>query len=787
MLISVTSFFRDGKSFELVCKTILPAILSKKGEYDPLRIWIAGCTTGEEAYTMGICIHEHLGNKIYNRKIQIFATDISETAITKARLGQYSQDEISGLSPQQLSQFFTKFDGRYQVNSSLRDMCVFAHHNMLKDPPFSNLDMVSCRNVLIYLDPVLQKRALTTFHYGLNENGYLMLGKSESVGVSTDHFGPVYAQEKIYQTKGSRGAYRNITSTIREHALKEFDRDNVPKSKVKDINSLADGILLSKYTPACVLVNQSYEVVEFRGKTEQWLVVSPGKPSFNVLKLAREGLAFELRNLLHLAKTNEVIARKEQIFFRINEDQHHVDLEVIPMTETDEVHYLILFQKSQQPLGKSIAELANGLAATDQESFKILLERNDQLEKELSQTREDMRAITEAQEAANEELQSANEELLSGNEELQSLNEELESSKEELQSTNEEITIVNNELIDRNEQLNNARKYNEEIFNTIHEPVLILDAELKIMRATEGFYHLFKLREEDTEGKNLYDIDHKNWKIPALKTQLSNILPKQGFIRDFEVDATFYAIGRKVLKLTARQFTPHNQNKVIILAIDDITDKRKVEEGLADIEILLAESQQRLHFAMESAGIGSWDFNPTSGELIWDQKCKLLHDLKSTDQVDYSRYLNQISHEDRDMGALATHKSLLGDANGKFSVEYRLINEKDGQTRWIKSKGKAYCDKERIATRFIGITLDISAEKSLEHDTRELLLKKDQFIAIASHELKTPITSLKGIVQILDRSIEKGDVKKLKQLTEKAGQQVQHFTTLVDQMNDIKS
>jgi two-component system CheB/CheR fusion protein len=780
MLISVTSFFRDTKSFELVCTTILPSILSRKTAFDPLRIWVAGCASGEEAYTLAICIHEHLGDSAYSRKIQIFATDISETAIAKARSGIYRLSELAGLSSQQILQFFNKVDGHYQVNKALRDMCVFAHHNLLKDPPFSNLDLVSCRNVLIYLDPVLQKRALSTFHYGLNEYGYLMLGKSESVGNTGDLFSASFPHEKIYQTKGPKGRYRNITSTTTERALKDFDQETELGTRAKDIHSLADNILLSKFTPSGVLVNHSFDVLEFRGKTDQWLVVAPGKPSFNVLKLAREGLAFELRNLLHLAKTSQAPARKELVFFKINDQPSYADIDVIPITETEEIHYLILFQQSIQPVA---LKHSTEPLEMDYADIKTLIERNAQLEKELSQTREDMRAITEVQEAANEELQSANEELLSGNEELQSLNEELESSKEELQSTNEEITIVNNELLDRNEQLNNARKYNEEIFNTIHDPLLILDSELKVLRATDGFYRLFRLHEEEVEGKFIYELGDRQWRIPALKTQLMSVLPKQGFVKDFEIDYNF-SIGRRILKLSARQFTPHNQEKVIILAIHDITDKRKVEEGLLDAERMLAESQERLHFAMESAGVGSWDFDPLSGDLIWDHKCKLLHGFTAVEHVDYSRYLTQILAEDRDMVAFATHKSLIGSQNGNFNVEYRLVDLGDGKERWIKSKGKAYFNKEKIATRFIGTVLDITAEKRVESQTRELVRKKDEFIAIASHELKTPLTSIKGIIQILERSASNGQVEKVKELTSKASAQVDRFGGLVDQLLD---
>lgn len=778
LLISVTSFFRDTSSFEIITSKVLPTILHKKKETDPLRIWVAGCATGEEAYTLAICILENLGDRAYTRKIQIFATDISETAIAKARVGVYKQSELSGLSAQQILQFFNKVDGNYQVSKALRDLCIFAHHNLLKDPPFSNLDLVSCRNVLIYLDPMLQKRALSTFHYGLNEHGYLMLGRSESATGSTDLFAPAFPQEKIYQTKGIKGRYRNITSTLTESAMKDLDRKDEGADRAKDIHALADSILLTKYTPSGVLVDPAFDVVEFRGKTDQWLVVPPGRPSFHVLTLAREGLAFEIRTLLHLARTTQMPARKEQVFYKFHDVQHYADIDVIPITELEEMHFLILFQPSRQSLALALHVEPSEL---DEAKLNALLERNAQLEKELSQTREDMRAITEAQEAANEELQSANEELLSGNEELQSLNEELEKSKEELQSTNEEISIVNSELLDRNEQLNNARKYNEEIFNTIHDPLLILDAELRVLRATDGFYRLFRLREEEVEGKYVYDLSDGKWRIPAVKHQLIGVLPKQGYVKDFEVEINT-GFGMRVLMLSARQFTPHNQNTLILLAIHDITDSRKVEKGLADTERLLAESEDRLHFAMESAGIGAWDFDPVSGDLIWDQRCKALHGIHPSEHVSYSRYLNQISAEDRDLVAYTTHKSLIGEADGNFNIEYRLVDLGDGKEHWIKSKGKAYFNKEKIAVRFIGTVSDISAEKRVERETAELIRRKDEFIAIASHELKTPITSIKGIIQILDRSVSKGNLDRAKELTSRAERQVDKFTSLVDQL-----
>jgi two-component system CheB/CheR fusion protein len=785
MLISVTDFFRDPKSFELLCTAIFPGLLLHKNPSEPLRIWVAGCATGEEAYSMAICLQEFLGDKASARKIQIFATDVSEMAISKARTGIYRQNELDGLSSFQVQQFFNKVDGSYQVNKSIRDMCVFAHHNLLKDPPFSKIDLVSCRNVMIYLEPVLQKRALNTFHYALNERGYLMMGKSETIGSSTDLFLAVDKNQKIYQSKGPHGKFRNVTSERSEQTLKDIDQVNLDNGGERDINKIADALLLSKYTPAGVMVNQAFDIVQFRGKTDAWLAVSPGKPSFNVLKMAREGLSFEIRNLLHMAKTKKATVRKEGISFRVDEGPQYVNIEVIPLSDSEEAYYLILFQNSILSGTSFLSE--NGASSLHpEENINAWAQRIEQLEKELSQTREDMRSITEMQEAANEELQSANEELLSGSEELRSLNEELETSTEELQSTNEEITIVNNELLDRNDQLNNSRRYTEEIFNTIHDPLVILDKELTVLRATDGFYNMFRVNEEDTEGHFVYDLGNKQWNIPALRHQLEEVLPQQGFFKAFEVDHVFATIGRRIMQLTARQFDTYTNEKLTLLAIHDMTDKRKVEEGLAEAERLLAESKERLHFAIESAGIGAWDFNPVTRELIWDNRNKELFGLEPTDAVDYDIFLNLIHPDDRAETDDAINKALHGVNGGEFNVEYRSIGKNDKKLRWIKSKGKAYFDKKGNATRFIGTVLDVSIEKELEESTLELLRKKDEFISIASHELKTPITSLKASLQLLDR-MKSNPSPMLPKFLDQANRSMERITRLIDELLNVNS
>jgi len=453
VLIPVTSFFRDPKTFDELTETIFPAILKNKSSDEPIRIWVAGCSTGEEAFSIAICLHQFLIQhhpKTELTKIQIFASDISEKSIKKARKAIYTKADVEKLSELQINTYFIKNNGSYEVNKLIRDLCVFAPHNFLKDPPFAKMDLVTCRNVLIYLDTFLQKKAFTMFHYALKENRFLILGKSETVGTSSDLFAQVNKNEKIYSRKPLSGRLKHINSQSQKvdfisPQTQLSENQTSPLLAVElDFRKSAEAIMIAK-SPASVVINEQMDIVHIHGDITPYLQSPQGKPTYNIIKMARGGLAFELRNAIHKATKEKTTVTKEDIPLVGNEKQSLVTIEIIPLTDIIEPHNLIRFEH------KIILPKAEEKKT---ESGKVFEKENQQLEKELSQTREDMRYITEDMEAANEELQSANEELQSSNEEMQSLNEELETSKEELQSTNEELIIVNQELVDKQEQLN---------------------------------------------------------------------------------------------------------------------------------------------------------------------------------------------------------------------------------------------------------------------------------------------------------------------------------------------
>jgi two-component system CheB/CheR fusion protein len=608
LLIPVTQFFRDPKIFEKIREVVLPVLLKDRSGNEPLRIWVAGCSTGEEAYTIAICIQECLAStaKSSNPVVQIFATDISDIAITKARAAVYTKREVSGLSAARLQQFFTSTDGMFRLNKPLRDTCVFAYHNYLKDPPFARIDLISCRNSLIYLEPFLQKKALTTFHYALKEKGFLLLGKSETTGQATELYNVSDKTNKIYSRKAVRENFLHVLGDRKEETFKISNNGvkNAIENNKDDFQKSADSIMLTDYVPPGVIVNEEMDIVQFRGATGTWLEASPGKPSLNVLKMSRKGLAFEMRNSLHKVNKNNKALVKENIPIEFAGKERLVTIEVIPLPDTIERYFLILFRDTSIVPDMRKQTNKNGKSTKASSELDKERSRNGELTKELAQARGDMTSITETQEAANEELQSANEELLSGSEELQSLNEELETSKEEVQTSNEELIIVNQELYDRSEQLDLSRLYAESIITTIREPLLVLTKELKVRSANRAFYEKFQVIKEGTEGKSLFDLGSRQWDLPDLREALEKILPQRTSMVDFEVARNFPALGERVMLLSAsRVIRDHKDEQSILLAIEDVTERRRIE-SIAKLETeQLEQKVLERTFSLQAANI----------------------------------------------------------------------------------------------------------------------------------------------------------------------------------------
>lgn len=579
LLINVTSFFREPQTFQFLYDNIFPRLIKNRSTKEPIRVWVPGCATGEEVYSIAISLFEFLAENSLNIPVQIFGTDISKTAIEKARVGAYPQNDFTSMLPKRLERFFEKTDGVYQISKSIREMCIFAPHNVFGDPPFSKIDLISCCNLMIYLDTSLQDKIFQAFHYALKSGGFLMLGKSEAVGGSSRLFSQIDKKYKIYIRKDSATRdiinFGKIIPKMEKKDPMNLNAISVDTLDSTDYQKAADKILLSHYTPASVVINDDLEIIQFRGSTGAYLEPSPGKPSFNLIKMAREGLGFEIRSAISKVRKSGNSFRKENIPVKQTVNIRFVTIEVLPLKTTPESYYLVLFEDTRNIAQTKILPNESASRRTVQKREAKELRIVD-LEQELGQAREDMRSVTEEQEATNEELQTASEEILSSNEELRSINEELETSKEELESTNEELSTVNEELQNRNEQIIEARNYSEAIIRTVQVPLLILDHDLRVKTANRSFCQMFQVSEDETSGSFIYDLGNGQWDIPALRKLLNEILPKDNVFDNYEIEHTFPDVGHKIMLLNARKF--HKDGENILLAIEDITDRKAIEK-----------------------------------------------------------------------------------------------------------------------------------------------------------------------------------------------------------------
>ncbi|MCD0465150.1 CheR family methyltransferase [Flavobacterium sp. ENC] len=577
MLIPVTEFFRDTKIFQIIREKVFPIITSRVPEGNTIRVWIAGCSTGEEAYTLAIALHEFLGENLQGKEIQIFASDISEVAIAKARIGFYRKSQMRNVSETTLSKYFTSNTTGYTIKRQIRDLCIFAVHNFLNDPPFAKMDLITCRNVFIYMDSFLQKKSLTTFHYALKENGFLLLGKSETAVPAAELFQPFDKTGKIYIRKQVSGRFVHSGLGANDK-LKSFKSAIQRKEIIKeDFRKSAESVLLAKYTPASVIVNEQMDIVHINGSIAEFIELSTGKPTFNLLKMAKEGLAFELRNAWHKVKETDSPVKKERIQIKSKGTTEEITIEMQRLEDTAEPYFLVLFYKSTIDQ----ENLPSGKFTSEELRDNVYLKRIAQLEKELAKIHDDVNAISEEQEASNEELQSANEELLSGSEELQSLNEELETSKEELQSSNEELLQINQELLNKQQEIHISKNYTEAIVATLREPIVVLDTNLRIKNINRAFSKKYNIAKDEANGKLIYEIQNHLFDNVPMRAMLEKVLPEKTQLDDYQISVNLLPNEESIMLLNARQVTNEtSKEQLILLAIEDITERRITEKRL---------------------------------------------------------------------------------------------------------------------------------------------------------------------------------------------------------------
>jgi two-component system, chemotaxis family, CheB/CheR fusion protein len=505
ILINVTSFFRNPEAFDALKEVAYPQIFRNRAPNDTIRVWVPGCSTGEEAYSHAICLVEYLTDVRADVSLQVFGTDLSETAVQKARAGIFKESIAADVSPTRLRRFFNKVEEGYQISKSIRDVCIFARQNVFSDPPFSKMDVVSCRNLLIYLGPSLQRRVIPIFHYALKPNGYLMVGNTEGlVGNGTDLFDMVDKKNRIYIRKAvpspvsfgfSVEQFESVGGSMPAREPMEAEMQRLPENLQKE----AERLLLARYSPPAVVVNEKLDILQTRGHTGRYLELSPGKASLNLLRMARPGLLFDLQKTVEAARKGGAPVSRERLQVENNGGLESINLEVVPfhVAQSSEPMFLIVFNEGGNSGEKAPAPKARQTKRTP-ESESAKDRQIQQLKQELAATKEYLQSIIEEREATNEELQSANEEIQSANEELQSTNEELQTSKEELESANEELNTVNEEMQHRNQQLSQMTNDLTNLLNSVNMPIVMLGPDLSVRR--------FTLQAEKALGLSAIDV-----------------------------------------------------------------------------------------------------------------------------------------------------------------------------------------------------------------------------------------------------------------------------------------
>ena len=701
LLIPVTSFFRDLEAFEALKTKVFPVVIKDKASKGTIRIWAPGCSTGEETYSLAITLLEFLGDRASSFQIQLFGTDANERGIEKARAGIYQERISQEISPDRLRRFFSKVEEGYRVSKSVRELCVFAKQNLADDPPFSQMNLVACRNLLIYMGLDLQRKVVPILHYALRPSGFLFLGNAESAAAFPNLFAPVDKKHKIFVKKPDATRFHYDFSANR------YPREisiRVPAGKQRGTSSEvdqqheADRIILKNYAPPGVVINDSMEILQFRGAIGPYIEPSPGKATLHLLKLARKEFVSELRAAVNQAKKSGMPVKRRSVEFRRKGQLKSVNISIEPLGfSTDSQQYLVLFE----PISASVSPSMK-TAGRPQNLRGTAKSEIAHLQRRVASTEEHLRSVIESKEASDEEYQSANEEILSANEELQSTNEELETSKEELQSASEELNTVNDELNNRNleldransdlnnllssttlpvvmvdrglrirrltgasakvlkilpsdigrpitdirsninvphleeliadvietltpkeqeaqdnqqhwyslqirpyrttddkidgavlilsdideakqasERIKKSKQFMEETLATVREPLVVLKRDLTVVYVNPSFLKTFRVSNEESADKFLYHLGNGQWNIPKLRMVLEEVVSQDKGVFDFEVEHEFPNLGRKTMLLNARKIEDsHNDEPMMLLAIEDITERKQAEQAL---------------------------------------------------------------------------------------------------------------------------------------------------------------------------------------------------------------
>ncbi len=641
LLIGVTSFFRDKEAFEALKQNVIPEIIENKQDGDTIRIWVAGCSTGEEAYSIAILFDEAIRKQKKSLKIQIFASDLDEDAIHMARQAVYPETISTDVGVERLSRYFQSDTNSYRIKKEIRDQIIFAEHNLIKDPPFSKLDMVTCRNLLIYLNVEAQRKVFAIFHYALNPKGILFLGNSESLGEYASLFEVLDRKHKIFKFKDvKQDKMPDIAHLFQEPIPLKMANATPPKREWQtSLARITEKMLLANYAPSCVIVNNKGDAVYFSGNTGKYLQPSPGEAKLNIIDMAREGLRTDLRSLLLKGLKRKKTETRKNIKVKTNGNEQLIDLSILPLAETglDSEYWLVTFEDVAMIPEK-------GVEAEDKSAAENTTELHA-MEQELAATKEYLRSTIEQLEISNEELKSSNEELQSSNEELQSTNEEMETSKEELQSVNEEIVTVNTELQGKIDELAQAYDDMNNLLASTEIGTIFLDSDLKIKRYTTPMTKIINLIQTDVgrpishlSSNLIYDGIEQD-----VRKVLNKLTPVHKSIKSnegiwYRMQIMPYRTSENVIQGVVITFVDITQEKHLVEQLQDVKEKYEQLLGMTKTVVytqdknLIYNSMPNIHpdFQFKSM-IGKTDadfFDEVDAKKLNDIKKKVLKTKK---------------------------------------------------------------------------------------------------------------------------------------------------------------
>jgi two-component system, chemotaxis family, CheB/CheR fusion protein len=786
ILIHVTSFFRDAAVFERLKERVFPEILRQKREGGTIRIWSTGCSTGEEAYSLVIALLEFLAEEnASDVPVQLFGSDISEKAIEKARAGLYPESISRDLSTDRLARFFNRVEGGgYRISKAVRDRCAFVKHDVASDPPFSKLDLVSCRNALIYFGPELQKRVLRTLQFALNQPGFLLLGHAEGIAEGTELFSVIDKEHRIFARSAAKSTLRLAPARDVFPLIPPAAQRAARLLTSADVVRRTEGRLLDQYAPPGVIVNERMEILHFRGRTGPYLEPAPGQPQHDLLKMARKGLLAELRIAISQAKKEKSSVRRSGV--RVEQDgaTRHCNLLVIPIVSPPEARehvFAVLFEDAKPP--ERPVQRADGPEATEASPFAAGSEKRRvaELENELSATNEHLQSIIGEHERANEELVSTSEELVSGNEELQSLNEELETAKEELQSTNEELSTLNEELQTRNTELNSVNSDLVNILGSVEVPIVIVDANRRIRRFTPKARPILNLLPSDV-GRPIDDIK------PALA--IENLDQKIAEVIDTITMREEEAQSRdgRWHRLQIRPYTTVDRKiDGAVLSIIDIDvlkralsaaewarDYAKATVEAVETPLLVLDEKLRVLLANEA-------FYEKYALPKAEAEGRMLYEImnRAWDIPELRSALERVREDNERFQKLEVEREIPGLGMRSMSLSGRAVSIPTGErtvllaVEDITERLQGEADRARLLE-------EARAAKASAEDANRT---KDMFLATLSHELRTPLSSLLLQAQLLRR----GELDETK--LRKAGEVIERATKaqaqLIDDLLDI--